>query len=60
MTRVAILRLWMVLVAAVVVVVSGALVSAAKQAQAAFPGKNGKIAFTTDRGGQLDIYTMTP
>jgi len=50
----------MVLVAAVVVVVSGALVSAAKQAQAAFPGKNGKIAFTTDRGGQLDIYTMTP
>jgi Tol biopolymer transport system component len=27
-------------------------------AEAAFPGKNGKIAFQSDRGGSYEIYTM--
>jgi hypothetical protein len=36
------------------------LAPAAKPAQAAFPGKNGKIAFQSDRGGNTEIYTMTP
>jgi Tol biopolymer transport system component len=35
------------------------LVVEARPAGAAFPGKNGKIAFVSDRaGGNLDIYTM--
>jgi hypothetical protein len=29
-------------------------------ARAAFPGKNGKIAFTSSRGGDPDIYVMNP
>ena len=29
-------------------------------AQAAFPGKNGKIAFSTDRDGNFNIYTINP
>jgi Tol biopolymer transport system component len=28
-------------------------------AEATFPGKNGKIAFQSDRGGSYEIYTMT-
>src|SRR5215211_728380 len=27
-------------------------------AEAAFPGKNGEIAFQSDRGGSYEIYTM--
>jgi hypothetical protein len=27
-------------------------------AEATFPGKNGKIAFQSDRGGSYEIYTM--
>ena len=27
-------------------------------AEATFPGKNGKIAFQSDRGGNYEIYTM--
>src|SRR5215204_2291651 len=36
-----------------------ALLNAVKPAEATFPGKNGKIAFQSDRGGSYDIYTMT-
>src|SRR5215216_242250 len=30
----------------------------AEPAEATFPGKNGKIAFQSDRGGSYEIYTM--
>ena len=33
---------------------------AATPAQAAFAGRNGRIAFSSLRGGRLDIYTMRP
>ena len=33
---------------------------AAAPANAAFPGGNGKIAFSSDRGGQGEIYVMDP
>ncbi len=29
-----------------------------RSAEATFPGKNGKIAFQSDRGGDHEIYTM--
>ncbi|HKH38733.1 MAG TPA: DPP IV N-terminal domain-containing protein [Rubrobacter sp.] len=29
-----------------------------RPAEAIFPGKNGKIAFQSDRGGSYEIYTM--
>jgi len=29
-----------------------------KPAEAALPGKNGRIAFTSDRDGDFEIYTM--
>ena len=32
----------------------------ATSAQATFPGGNGKIAFTSDRSGNFDIWTMNP
>ena len=31
-----------------------------KPAEAAFPGQNGKIAFTSSRDGNFEIYTMNP
>ena len=31
-----------------------------KPAEAAFPGQNGKIAFTSDRDGNSEIYSMNP
>jgi Tol biopolymer transport system component len=44
-----------------VLVASGvALVGVEESARAAFPGKNGKIAFTSDRAGDYGIYTMNP
>jgi hypothetical protein len=36
------------------------LLVAAGSAQAAFPGKNGKIVFRSNRTGHADIYTMDP
>jgi Tol biopolymer transport system component len=36
-----------------------ALVTTQNTAQAAFPGKNGKIAFLSDRAGQNEIYTIS-
>ena len=35
-----------------------ALVATQKPAQAAFPGKNGKIAFVSTRDGNEEIYVM--
>ena len=37
-----------------------ALVEVAAPAQAAFPGNNGKIAFTSSRDGNQEIYDMNP
>ena len=37
-----------------------AVVAGATPAHAAFPGQNGKIAFVSDRSGNLDIWTMSP
>lgn len=39
---------------------SVALQVAQKPAQAAFPGKNGRIAFVSDRDGDSEIYKMRP
>ena len=36
------------------------LAPAAKPAQAAFPGQNGKIAFHSNSGGNLDIHSLNP
>src|SRR5215217_2306717 len=46
--------------AAAMLLVSGAAMFAPeKQARAAFPGINGKIAFLSDRDGQYEIYTIS-
>src|SRR5438105_2728246 len=45
-------------VQAALVGVVGVLVAAAQPASAAFPGLNGKIAFSSDRDGDSEIYTM--
>lgn len=42
------------------VLCAGGLVAAASPALAAFPGQNGRIAFDSDRQGNLDIWTMRP
>jgi TolB protein len=36
------------------------LVLGPPSAQAAFPGTNGKIAFTSNRNGNYEIYTVNP
>jgi TolB protein len=36
------------------------MVAAVSPAEAAFPGQNGKIAFTSSRDGNFEIYTMNP
>lgn len=36
------------------------LVATVKPAEAAFPGKNGKIVFESGRSGYVDIYAMNP
>ena len=48
------------LVAALALAASLLLTQAGKPVQAAFPGQNGKIAFVSDRDGNLEIYTMNP
>lgn len=59
MTRAGNLIVWAVLLAAAVLAFfAGALISAAMPSHAAFPGKNGGISFTTNRDGNLEIYTM--
>ena len=41
-------------------VVGGAWITADRPAEAAFQGKNGKIAFRSDRDGNSEIYVMNP
>jgi Tol biopolymer transport system component len=36
------------------------VVAVPEEAKAAFPGKNGRIAFSSDRDGDFDIYTIQP
>jgi hypothetical protein len=43
---------------AVLVACGVALVGVEESARAAFPGKNGKIAFTSERAGPPEIYAM--
>ena len=40
--------------------VAGAAATANRPAEAAFPGMNGKIAFRSDRDGNLEVYVMNP
>lgn len=47
-------------VAVVAAVCVGSLAAGVGPALAAFPGANGKIAFTSDRAGTNDIWTMNP
>ena len=53
---------WSVRSKVIYVVCTGVLFActgaAATRAEAAFPGTNGKIAFTSSRDGNLEIYTM--
>jgi Tol biopolymer transport system component len=46
--------------ALVVSVLSTLLVSITPEARATFPGRNGRIAFSSDRGGDFEIYTIRP
>src|SRR5919107_1180138 len=43
---------------AVGLVVSTMLVADVQPAKAAFPGQNGKIAFSSNRSGNVDIWTV--
>jgi TolB protein len=47
-------------VVAAVLAASVLALAAARTAEAAFPGGNGKIAFQSDRHGPVEIYAMTP
>jgi Tol biopolymer transport system component len=55
MTRVGNPGLWAAILAAVIF---AALMLVAGSVHASFPGKNGRIAFTSDRLGDLEIYQM--
>jgi TolB protein len=44
----------------VVCLIAGAALVAASPVSATFPGKNGKIAFVSDRSGNDEIYVMEP
>ena len=48
------------IVAAVFIACAAVLVMVSREADAAFPGKNGPIAFSSDRDGDFDIYTIRP
>src|SRR5918995_1991367 len=49
-----------ILLAAVATVAAGTLATGTKPAGAAFPGKNGKIVFASNRHGGWEIYTISP
>jgi hypothetical protein len=54
------LRTKAALAAAVVLAASTLMLAPAKPAQAAFPGENGRIAFTSNQeGNNFEIYTIT-
>ena len=52
--------LLMTAVASAVLLAATALVGLSGPAEAAFPGKNGKIVFESSRSGYVDIYAMNP
>jgi Tol biopolymer transport system component len=63
MTRRRTLYLPALIVAAVLVACAAAVLAVSKEAGSTFPGKNGKIAFTSTRDGKTgseDIYTINP
>ena len=45
---------------AALAVVASSLISAAKPAEAAFPGQNGKIFFESHQDGPFEIYSVHP
>jgi Tol biopolymer transport system component len=49
-----------VVLALVAACMAALVVAVVKPAEATFPGKNGKIAFYSGRGGDPDIYVMNP
>ena len=53
------LHLPALIVAAVVFACAAALLAVSEKAEATFPGKNGRIAFSSGRGGSMDIYTIS-
>jgi TolB protein len=59
-TRGYLLRVSLVALAALLAAVLVALGGTEKPAEAAFPGKNGRIAFVSDRDGDWEIYTKAP
>jgi len=46
--------------AAVLVACAAAVLALPEEAKASFPGENGRIAFSSDRDGDFDIYTVRP
>jgi Tol biopolymer transport system component len=54
------LRKLSVVVAAALLATIAAVLMAAKPAQANFPGENGRIAFASDRDGNLELYSANP
>src|SRR5215203_453809 len=57
MTKTYVYRMLAVLTAALFVALLAVVM---KSAEAAFPGKNGKIAFMSDRDGNEEVYVMNP
>jgi Tol biopolymer transport system component len=57
-SRVAAVRAVVLAFVAPVVIIVG--VAGTKPAEAAFPGKNGRLAFTSDRDGDFEVFTMRP
>lgn len=51
-------RAFMVIAAVVLATILLLLIVATKPAEAAFPGRNGKIVFESNRDGNSEIYTM--
>jgi hypothetical protein len=48
------------LVVTILVAIAAAAVATQKPAEAAFPGKNGRIAFYSYQDGDSEIYKMLP
>jgi Tol biopolymer transport system component len=60
MARGSTLYLQAMIIVTVLVACAAVLLAVSQKAQAAFPGKNGRIAFVSDRDGDFDIYTVRP
>lgn len=46
--------------AALLVACAAAMLALPEEAKAGFPGENGRIAFSSDRDGDFDVYTVRP